>query len=464
MSSINHTLTKQVLGTIKKYNLIRKNDRILIGLSGGADSLALFLILNGLKEEFNLSLVIAHLNHRIRGRESDGDEIFVRSIGKRFGIPVITRRINIPLLRKKRKKQSLEEIAHQERMHFFQDILGRRSLHKIALAHHLDDSVENYFLSTFQAGSLNSLSGMKPAEGNIIRPLILCRKKEILEFVRSSGWTPRQDRTNQENRIPRNWIRNILLPFIGKQFRPVESNMARLMDILYHENELMNSIRDVFLSSCKYSENFYAAFLKLASPPHVSIIRRLVREILIRMGQPYNYYLIDRISRFIPGGETCLELNDLYVWKHRSCLLFTLKKRVSSYRFEIKPAHKPVFIKDLGLTVNCSEIRPPVKKWEENCLYLDKTRVHKIIIRNKKNRDYIILLNTDYRVQLKKLLTDLKIPEPLKQMVPVLETNGETAGIFLDLFPVHGKNKVSEKYKITAQTKKILKLEFTQAL
>src|SRR5208283_3403414 len=123
MNLINKIILESTYKAIKQYHLINKNDKILIAFSGGADSLALLLVLLKIQNEFNLTLHLVHINHKIRKKDSDLDAKYVKKIANQFHIPITIKSINIPALKKINKHQSLEEIAHQKRMLFFNSLL-----------------------------------------------------------------------------------------------------------------------------------------------------------------------------------------------------------------------------------------------------------------------------------------------------------------------------------------------------
>lgn len=464
MNTINEKILRTVNETVLDHHLIRKNDRILIGVSGGPDSMALLDILCGLKKKMPFDLLIGHLNHGIRGKEADGDERFVKRAGERYGIPVVTARIDLPALQKKEKRFSLEEIGHRERIIFFRNILKKRRFSRIALAHHHDDSIENFLMTVLDGGGPNALSGIKPAEGEIIRPLIRCTRPDLLAYVRSRRLPFRTDRTNRENRYTRNWIRNILIPFLEKKHRPVKANITRLMDILYHENEFAGSRLNRIRKAVSYHPHFYSCVLRGTGRTDPALLRRLAREILLTLGLASNFSTIGLVSRFIRSRAASLELDSAFVWRSGKNIFFSKKKHIRPYCFSLNRQTAMRKIKELGLSVGYSVLDAPPETMKENALYLDKGKAGKIIIRNKKKGDYIILLNTDFRTRLKKLLIDLKIPEPLRNMLPVVECKGEVAGIYLGFPELKMKSRISEKFKITGKTRKTVKLEFTQSL
>ncbi len=223
-------LIDKVKNTIKKYNLIGKNDKLVIGVSGGPDSVMLLYFLSSLSKEFNLSLHVAHLDHMLR-KDSYQDAEFVTSLAERFKIPVTAARVDVKELA---KKGSLEEIARKTRFGFFFKIAKSINANKIALGHNLDDQAETVLMRVIRGTGLYGLSGILPKreiEGYcIIRPLIEISRREIEAALKKKKIKARIDKTNLEDFYFRNKIRNRLLPLLAKEYnsniKEVLSNMA----------------------------------------------------------------------------------------------------------------------------------------------------------------------------------------------------------------------------------------------
>ena len=217
--------------TIKKYNLINKGDRIVIGVSGGPDSVCLVYLLYGLKEEFKIMLTIAHLDHMLR-KDSDKDREFVEKLGKKLEIKVISSKINVKELA---KFGSLEEIARNARLRFLFKVARDVKAKKIALGHNFDDQAETVLMRIIRGSGLNGLSGILPKRNiagfEIIRPLIEVKRRQIEAYLRRKKIKARIDASNKQDLFFRNKIRNKLLPFLEKDYnkniKEVLANMAQ---------------------------------------------------------------------------------------------------------------------------------------------------------------------------------------------------------------------------------------------
>lgn len=214
--------------TIREYSLIDKGDKIVIGVSGGADSVALALLLRSLSKEFKLTLAIAHLNHNLRGEDSKRDADFVLRLSQKLNLPISLGEIGAADLR---RGGSLEEAARKKRLDFFFKAARKYKAAKIALGHNLDDQAETVLMRFIRGSGLLGLSGILPkrrmGDFIIIRPLLETTRGEIERFLKSRGIKPRQDYTNRQEVFLRNRIRRRLIPELSIYNKNIKESLAR---------------------------------------------------------------------------------------------------------------------------------------------------------------------------------------------------------------------------------------------
>ena len=259
------SLIDKVRQTIKQYKLIdkpegngaasasrsHKPEKIIVGVSGGPDSLALLYVLKALQKEWNLTLRIAHLNHMLRGRESQGDAEFVVKLAQKLNIPVTMRKINVAGLK---QGGSPEETARKARLEFLFAVARKNKAHKIALGHNSDDQAETVLMRIIRGSGLLGLSGILPKRkiNNfiIIRPLIEIPRREIENFLKAKKIKPRIDSTNSEEIYFRNRVRHKLLAEL-KRYNP---NIKQV---------LANTAQNIAADYDYLLENSQKAFAKL---------------------------------------------------------------------------------------------------------------------------------------------------------------------------------------------------------
>jgi len=235
-------LIKTIQNTAFQNSLWTRGSKIVLGVSGGPDSVCLLDTMSKIAPKADLELIIAHVNYGLRGKDSDRDEEFVRKLGEEKGIKVEVLRDPIPLkgshpfgstLASRRGTTALDQNGHKRsdlhpsenelreiRYDFFEKIRKENEFDSIAVAHNMDDQAETFLMRIIRGSGLQGLSGMKYKTGEIIRPLLNISRKEILEHLKSQNQDYRTDRTNTTDIFFRNKVRNKLIPFIEKNFNP----------------------------------------------------------------------------------------------------------------------------------------------------------------------------------------------------------------------------------------------------
>ena len=175
-------IIEKVVKRIEEIGLIKKNDRIVVGCSGGPDSIFLLEVLLRIREEYNLFLGLSHIKHMFTGEEADRDENFVRSLGEKYNIPVFVKRKSMEELSRD-KKITLEEAGREIRYSFFDEVLAEINGNKVALAHNLDDQVETFLFRLIRGSSFEGLEGILDKREKFVRPINEIYKSEIMEYL-----------------------------------------------------------------------------------------------------------------------------------------------------------------------------------------------------------------------------------------------------------------------------------------
>ncbi len=210
---------EKVLLFIAEKKLISRNDKIVVGFSGGADSVFLLSFLKKFQKKFNLSLIAVHLNHNLRGEEADADESFCRNFCEDLNIPIFIRKKNVKDFARK-NKISLEEAGRKIRYKLFSEIAAKENCTKIATAHHQSDNTETVLLNLIKGSGLTGAAGIPAKRGNIIRPLLAITKDEILSYLKIKRIPFQIDSSNEENDFQRNYLRNKVVPILKEKINP----------------------------------------------------------------------------------------------------------------------------------------------------------------------------------------------------------------------------------------------------
>lgn len=234
-------LKEKVKKCITKYNLLEKNDSVVVGVSGGPDSMTLLTVLLELKKEYNLKIYVAHINHMIR-ENAIKDEEYVQDFCNKNNIEVFIKKANI-IEKSKQDKKGLEETGRKVRYEFFEEVLKNTNSNKIAIAHNLNDKIETIIMNAIRGAGISGLRGIEPKREKYIRPLIEIERTEIEKYCEEQKINPRIDESNQDNTYTRNKIRNIAIPYIEKELNSnVLNNLDRLSEIVQENEEYLEKI------------------------------------------------------------------------------------------------------------------------------------------------------------------------------------------------------------------------------
>lgn len=233
-------LEDKVRKTIRKFNLIEENDSIVVGVSGGPDSMTLLSILLKIKAEYNLRIYVAHVNHMLR-ENAIKDEEYVKEFCEKNNIELFIKKANISEIAHKRKI-GLEEAGRNIRYNFFEEVLENTKSNKIAIAHNLNDKIETIIMNTLRGSGVSGLKGIEARRKKYIRPLIEIERREIEEYCEKNKINPKHDESNDDNTYTRNKIRNIVIPYIKNEFNPnIVKTLNRLSEIIKEDDEYVQS-------------------------------------------------------------------------------------------------------------------------------------------------------------------------------------------------------------------------------
>jgi tRNA(Ile)-lysidine synthase len=286
-------LLEHVEQSICERKLLTRGQGILVAVSGGLDSVTLLHLLGELSGEHHWRLTVAHLNHKLRGKASDGDERFVRAIAGRLKLPCVTGVAEVRGLARK-QRISVEMAARELRHEFLAGTARKLRISTVALAHHADDQVELFFLRLFRGTGGEGLAGMKwrapsPADSNVelIRPFLDVSRGDLERFAQEHKIRFREDVSNESSDIMRNRVRCELLPWLRKRFQPgLNKTVFRVMEIVGAESEALSELTRSFFSE-KRPKTF-------SSVP-VAIQRRWLQTQLQQHFLPVDFELVEML-------------------------------------------------------------------------------------------------------------------------------------------------------------------------
>lgn len=274
---------------IREERLLSKNDRCVVAVSGGADSLCLLLLLSKWAKSEGWDLKVAYFHHHLRD-SADDEKAFVKSWAERLGLDFVFGESDCKEMQQT-EKLSLEEVARRERYRFLKEQAALFASAKIAVGHHLDDQVETFFVNLIKGGGLSGLSGMRPQNGALIRPLLSVTKLEILDYLELQNIRYCIDETNDFHHIVRNRVRHKLIPFLKKEFQwNLCKSLPRMMKVFSAEDRFLKAIEKEWGGDHIHWERGGASvrvrdFLSLDE----ALQRRMIKVVLDRFSSQRNY-------------------------------------------------------------------------------------------------------------------------------------------------------------------------------
>ncbi|MCS6104787.1 tRNA lysidine(34) synthetase TilS [Clostridium botulinum] len=462
-------MKKKVLSYIVDNNLIKSGDKILVALSGGPDSLCLLNILKELREELDIEIGAAHLNHLLRGEDAFKDEEFVISTCKEMNIPYYVKRVDINKYSKEHKLSS-ELAGRNVRYGFFDEILKKDGFNKIATAHNANDQAETIIFRLMRGTGLEGLGGIKVCrEDKIIRPILCLTRKEVEKYIKEKNLNPRIDKTNFEKIYNRNKIRLDIIPYIQNNFNEdIVKTLNRMSLLIQKDNAFIERLCiKAYNEYCKKNTDskFYILKKELFKKDQ-AIVTRIIRTALIEYSKSHydfemkHIYDILELSKKETGKGINLPKN-IYVENIYGDI------KISSKMKEDIKVDKTEFLlnkKSIGedrIQFNNYEFEISVLKnkstnlidLKENKLvkYFDLDKINEnILFRTRKNGDKITPLGMKGQKKLKDIFINMKVPKEERDLIPVICFDNDIAWI-LGL-------QISDNFKVTNNSKNILKI------
>ena len=435
---------------IEEHGLIKGDERVLVGLSGGADSVALLSGLFALSGDMGFSVAAAHLNHGIRGGEAEEDMRFSAELCAGLGIPIVCETLDIPAIAK-RDGKTLEQAARDERYAFFNRTAERLSADRIAVAHHMDDQAESILLHLIRGSGLKGLIGMEPMSGRIIRPLLFSRRGDIEAYLASSGLSYRTDSTNLEREASRNRLRLDLIPYIQRELNPafVES-LCSTGELLRQDEEYLDGLARGALGDAKTDAGYDRKRLSVLPPP---LLSRAIRIAVFEAGARADVERvhIERIMEMLTAKTgTHADIPHISVWVSYGDICFGRAKEPAKIDTPFNSAGKTCFE---GGFFFAEAVEGDIIK-DNAVAYMDMDKLPSgLTVRTRREGDRIHFIGSPGSKKLKDFFIDRKVPRE-KRDVPILFCGSEALFI-----PGLG---ISERVRADGSTRRLLRVTYTK--
>jgi tRNA(Ile)-lysidine synthase len=450
---------------VNRHHLIARGQSVLVAVSGGLDSMTLLHLMLAWQNYFKAQVGTGHFNHLIRGKESDEDELFVKEFCAQKNIPFFAGRGDVKK-HARENKLSPEESARFLREAFLENCRREQGFDLIATAHNLNDQAETVLMRLLSGTGPEGLAGIRLRRENYIRPLLFADRKAIEEFAAEHHINYREDRSNRDLAIMRNKIRHQLIPCLREEFNLSSLNSFLNLGLIIQDwlPKVYEQVNSLFREAVAIeSQNKIRLDIPIYSRYFSQIQFRVLERILSRLSGKDVKLLFNQFRGFAqwlskpPVGSKFFFNEETFARRQHQSLVFEKKERVtakSDFEVEINPGD--IYRNsDIGIEIRAEWSGRREVKFQKNSLaeYLNADRLtFPLVLRKWRSGDRFQPLGMPFQKKVSDFLTDEKdLILPGEQML-VVESKGEIAWI--------AGARISEKFKIDDDTRKILKLEF----
>ena len=468
---------KRIEKFIQKYHMLTCGDRVIAGVSGGADSVCLFLMLLELREKIGFDLIVVHVHHGLRGEAADQDQQFVEALCEQHRIPLEIFRVNLESIAKKRK-QSLEEAGRMVRREAFDSVCKKYGGNKIALAHHQNDNAETLLWNLSRGTGLDGLGGIRPVNGKFIRPLLCMNRKEIEEYLAKRKQSYCIDETNAGTDYTRNKLRHLVLPILEEQVNSAAvRHMNETMEQIWELQEYMQEQVEAAYQEC-VQEHFEKACWIQIQQKSFETFSELIKKMVIRKGmEQVGGKKRDLSHKHV---DVMMELMNKQVGRTLD-LPYEMhaKRNYEGVRLEKQRTYSSGEEKKAGIIQECmAELNIPGetiladRNLKLRCKILEKPKnlsikdipqkiytkwfdygiiKSSLYIRTRQAGDIIVIDEKGHQKKLKNWFVDEKIPKEVRDSQLLLAENNEILWVL--------GHRMSQAYQVKQSTKWILQIE-----
>lgn len=458
-------MLKKFLSTIEKYEMIQKGDGVVVGVSGGPDSVCLLHLLWRIRDTYQLKIYGVHLNHQLREKDAEEDARYVHQLCEQLDIPVFIFSEDIACYSEE-KGISFEEAGRERRYARFYQVMEEQGAHKIAVAQNMDDQAETVLMRFMRGAGIEGLTAIPYVrEQQVIRPLLDICRQEIEEYCQMSGLTPRLDHTNFETIYTRNRIRLELIPYIQKHFNPkIKDTLWRTANLLREDSEFIDlEVQRTYEEIVQLDRGAAVIHLDKIIKLHPSIGKRVVRRAIREASgslMDFEQIHIESILSLAKVRRVGTRIDlPKEMMAEISYDVLIIKKRITINEvpfFYCLPIGEDVYLKESGGTIQSRiiEWNPTMQIQTHSCKkYFDLDKVQGgMNVRNRRQGDIFWPHGMKGRKKLKDYFIDEKISRENRDQIPLVCDQDEIMWVV--------GYRTSERYKLDEHTKRVLILEY----
>ena len=454
---------------VEKYiycnRLLEKGDKVLVALSGGPDSVCLLHILYTLKESLNIEIGAVHINHMLRGEEANNDSLYTKNLCEQLSIKYYVREIDVARIAKT-KGISLEVCGREERYKTFKEISESEGYTKIAVAHNANDQAETILMRMMRGTGLEGLTGISSKRNDgIVRPILCLSRNEIESYCEEHQLSPRIDKSNYERVYSRNKVRLDILPYMRENFNEdIINTLNRMAALLQKDNEFIEQY--CINQYDKYCEK-YNSGIKINKQIFVdeseAIFTRVVKMAFKDISLSYQNFEMKHIHDIVKLAEKNsgkqIHLTNNIIAENLYGDILLKEREIEVYErlniiYEKKHIPNNIQISNYKVSFEIILEKNNVNFSNNHLIkYFDYDKIEeKIVIRNRVAGDKMIPLGMNSSKKIKDILINSKIPRDERDNIPVLCFDDKISWVV--------GVKTSQEFRITNETKRVLKIAF----
>lgn len=433
-----HQLAKFVLRHIREHGLLRAGDRVGVAVSGGADSVALLMLLRDLRAELGIVLSVVHFNHKLRGVESDEDEQFVRELSAKSSLPFISESGDVKA-HATEKKISLETAARDLRYTFFRRLILSEELDHIATAHTLDDQAETVLLKLLRGAGSRGLAGIYPRVRvgtsavhphlEIIRPLLGIHRPDIEQYLREQGQNWHEDSSNRDLRHTRNRVRHEVLPQLEQLNPRIRETLAELAEIARGEEEYWEQqVSDMLWQAWKSKKNSGELDWEFLRKKPLAIQRQLLRAAAESLGISLQFRHVEEILALSHPGRAALPENWAATLR-KGVLRFEHKHSTAPEYEYVLPVPAKIVVQEAGVEIEAEMLSTRSGGYGSEDLLDSSLAGGSLIVRNWRLGDRFWPAHSKAPKKIKELLQDRHLAGDEKKLWPVVASGDEVVWV-----------------------------------
>ncbi|TVL61064.1 tRNA lysidine(34) synthetase TilS [Brachyspira hyodysenteriae] len=427
-----------------------KNKTLAVAYSGGIDSQVLLNIAYRLKDELSFDLIIIHVNYNLRGEDSTNDELFARDMAKKYNIEIYVKEIKPNSYNGK----NIQLEARNDRYNFFEELHNKKIYDYLLIAHNKDDLAETIIYRMIKGAGTNVYKSLRDKKGYILRPILNFYRKDIEAYARNNNLEHREDVSNKKNYYSRNKIRNLIIPMLEEINTNAKNNIIRFAKRSYEETYILRKKINKLYKKNIYKKNTKLNIEKIKNTNEL-FIKKIIVKFLAKNNIEITEKRVSEILKVIKSDKPNikLRLDNFYLIKEYNFIKTIEKKLDNTKTNNFIRIEKDGIYNFLNKKI---EIKTVLNK---NINYKDNMYIkadYPLIIRNKKESDFINAYPNGNKKYLRKIFIDLKIPLYERERVPIITSeNDDILALYLEPY---GLNRISKNAAVNKDDEYILEI------